>query len=458
MKKKFWLSIVSTILLSFGVFVIPIFTGYLTNCDIFYPQMFIPMAVLFVNMLPFAIMSELVKVHYGYKEDAHKCGGPYKFFIENPHSVLITAILSVLVTIFFSFMYFKLFGLFRIRSVLYHNAFICISYLCGYVVFYVIKKNGIGYRKRDYIIFRPFMLLSIPIGMAISLIDVFNGTMRFINIPLILGAVVIMFSVISSKRMCKSYLVYSIVLVAAVSISMIFYYLFGIDKNTVFCTNHSLIIFSISFGIYAHLLFSLMYIDIFPIRTPGFKHSIEKLQYTLFNFAPVLSICFLLESIKDWKVLALYSLINFFAIFSIGKRATFRHQIAVTLLILGYIILSAYTLSQKTYYTIDFEVSNSLTQFVITFLLAIPAFVINLKEFRTKAYRLSFLRPHLSYYTTTIFSSIALLAITSHLYVKFDKPPAFPAIRFSFLYVIVSFILMVFRGIYDYDKNKNQDT
>lgn len=455
MLKKYRLTVACFSVLSIVSFFAPILMEFISNKSIFRMQIFIPMSVLIINIVPFIAISEIIKIYYGFAEDAPLCKRAYNFFIKKPNSVIIVSIFDGIGTFLLTVMYYVLWGGFRLRSIICHNILIFLTYLCGNLVFYYVKNRDLGYRKRDYIFYRPFLLLGVPVGIAISLIDVLNGEMIiYANIPIVLAVMVFAFSYITYKRYFKSYVTYTAVLSGLLALSVIMYYIFGTNEETILRKSHSIIVFSVAFGIYLNLLFSLIYTDIFPIRTNEYKHSIEKLQYALFNFSPVISLCFLVEAVCDWKIIFSYAVLNISAILCIGRKNTIHHKIAVVGLILIYIPLSMYTLYHETNYEMKIDTQLTILSFISSILVVVLPNVFKtdshiIRDVQKHIQGYKFLRKNLAYYTTTALGCISLLVIAYPIMIIHQGKELYLR-NSAFFYIVAVTIIAFVRGIFDY--------
>ena len=458
MKKRIAFMCLVLMVISVATFCIPIVIN-ISNRNIQYNGLIVfPLLVILVNMIPFVFFSETAKFACSnYSEFCkHKC---IKLLIEDKKSILTVLSFSLITTILLSIGYTVIYSNFHIKALLLHNFCVLVTYVAGCFVFFYSAQNGFTYKKGDYFFFRSFLLISLPMCSAVYIVELLNKQLENVTLLVLLSIGAILYAVFTYKKVFDSKRKYTISILCTIVGLIILYFVFGTSNEVVLRNMINTMLFSLEFAVYSYLLTSLIYTNVSPKKTKKSKHSVEKLQVSLLNLAPVFSITLLIELMDQPMILVLYAAINIIATLLVGKNKGIFNTLIVVILLIGFVCLSVYTFSHRINYVLNLSSPITWISPIAAFLGFLKSFILNKDDderqnTNQQLKRLDFLRPNMAYYTTAFISNLLLGVIATIIEVT---PNAYSD-NFSksqvIIYIAVTTIIMISRGYLAYSNQK----
>lgn len=384
-------------------------------------------------------------------------------------------LICFIVSILMYYMHFAINGnQYHVRGFALFVATIFGSYSIARHAFFEDEK----YRKRNFVLYNSFLLVGLPFVCSIYYIDMIHNSLTFVPLPLIAFVAVGLFAISMKINFFDNSKTHTISVVLLIAMCVSLYLFLGTTANSIIRVNFNFFVFSLSVSVYSGLLLLNFFSNAFIIESPETRHTIEKFQWFMFNFAPILSITWILGIIKNRFIAFSLIGINLIAIQCVGKlgiykiapnglleRITTKLDITVAdliraiisaLLLIYFYVIAAYSMFVYSDYNTVFLSSWN----VVSIILAIITFlisninnekVINIKSKLIK--KCSFIGDKLAYYTTKTISSIIILCISNIF--EFEKNSM--SKEFLMIYALFNLFIMIARLCISKEKNKSTD-
>lgn len=333
-------------------------------CDM---QTMIIFITLLINETIFILQSEIVKYCLG----TEKC----KKLLNTKYSAPKLSIIQICLTTVTMLVHWNIYkNIIALVCIIPFFVVNNISVLC----FDLIGKSQNLYRKRDFLFFRPFPIISTPLCTSFFWVYGQEGNIEHIFLIIVNILVVLLYYImLKRKKVLEKTHFVSILIFVFLSYILAYVFLSTETKNFIF-SNMDIFLFSCCYSLYLCLLYSLMYSRLYPIRTEKFNKSIEKFQTYMFAFFPLIAFP-LFVFLSDATVhLYLFAIINICAFFLIGKKLDKReivNTIFTLILIIVFFVVAFSTLRIRNHsiYNVNIKFNGEIIASIIIGILGLVA-------------------------------------------------------------------------------------
>ncbi len=413
-------------------------------CDMQTMLIFIAMLI---NETIFILQSEMVK--YCFKTKRCKQLLNTTFSTHNLSTIQI--LLTTIIMLIHCSVYKSIIALICVLSFFIVNY---ISILC----FDIIGKSQNLYRKRDFLFFRPFPIISTPLCTSFFWVYAKNGNIKNIFLIIVNIFVVFLYFIMlkRNKLLKKTHFAF---ILGFVFLSYVIAYLFlSTEKRGIIFSNMDIFLFSCCYSLYLCLLYSLMYSRLYPIRTAEFNESIEKFQTYMFAFFPLLAFPLFIFLSNATIQLYAFAIINVCAFSLIGKKFDKKNivnTVCTLILIVVFFVVAFSTLKIRNHsiYNVILEFDAEIIATTIIGVLGIVVTFLTDKLEPEKTFIKVFKQP--KYIAPTVCTiSLFLLTVFFKKTVTNETKTFYP----MFFYCIFNTLCTVLSFCFEYDKTENEQS
>lgn len=417
--KLLFLSVLATV----GTFLMPISVGIEGEINDKVLKLLITLvSILSINSFSFSAFSEIVKSYSAKYRNTKKYGFFYSYYFEKKHAVGCSIIWTMFLSVFLVILYVLFNGIEHIKGLILYAICVCFSYSLGILAFYLIMKGDIGFRKRDYLLYKPFFTMSFPLSCGIYATDLFNGKLQYVSLLLLFCVYILLSYVLLKKKLLMNKTAFSVVNICIFALLIIIYVVVGFSKPGFVFNNINALVLSVCYGIYISGLLSLSYTVFFPVKTKKIRQSIVKFRTCLFNLAPAAAFPLLLYYFDNSVIIYLFIFVNIIAVNCSGNSENSYNILFTAILIIMFICTTLIMFQVDGFfirsYKVKFFPEVSFLSLIISTILSLASLYIAIANKKNKNFfRIpNFVKRDFTYYFTSLIGPLVLLVIMSLLH------------------------------------------
>ncbi len=425
--RNFLGSILLSVLVSVGTFLMPISIGVENGIqEDKVCALLLLIMILTLNAFSFSAFCEIVKTDSAKYKDASNYGFFYTFYFKTKHPIRFSVLLTVAISFILIILYAVFNGIEHIKGILLYTLSVCFSYSVGLLSYNLVKKGNIGFRKRDYLLYKPFFTMSFPLSCGIYVTDLFNGKLQYVSLLIVFCIYIALSYICLKKQFLLKKSAFAVVNICTFVLLVLIYIWFGFSKPGFIFNNINALLLSICYGVYLSGLLSLSYTVFFPVKTDKIRHSIVKFRICLFNFAPAAAFPLLLYYFDNSWIIYLFIIVNLIAVNCAGKSEN-SYNIIFTLLLIAVFVCTTLIMFQVDgffvrSYNVEFSPEFSAVALAFSILLSATSIYIALAKKENNALKIpDFVKKDFTYYLTTLLGQVVLLIVMSFLHVSKEK-------------------------------------